>query len=87
MAKTWRCSAAHRGEIGEWGGDDLYLLLPVQQLRDWADVLLIAPLDANTLAKMANGLCDNLLVLSIADGQFNLISRLVLHDAGLPLSP
>jgi phosphopantothenoylcysteine decarboxylase len=30
-------------------------------LRDWADILLIAPLDANTLAKMAAGLCDNLL--------------------------
>jgi phosphopantothenoylcysteine decarboxylase len=30
-------------------------------LRNWADVLLIAPLDANTLAKLANGLCDNLL--------------------------
>jgi phosphopantothenoylcysteine decarboxylase len=30
-------------------------------LRDWADVLVIAPLSANTLAKMANGLCDNLL--------------------------
>ncbi|CAF1157096.1 unnamed protein product [Rotaria sordida] len=30
-------------------------------LRDWADVLLIAPLDANTLAKMTVGLCDNLL--------------------------
>ncbi|XP_012940760.1 uncharacterized protein LOC101860265 [Aplysia californica] len=31
------------------------------ELRRWADVFLIAPLDANTLAKMANGLCDNLL--------------------------
>jgi phosphopantothenoylcysteine decarboxylase len=31
------------------------------QLRQWADVFLIAPLDANTLAKLANGLCDNLL--------------------------
>ena len=30
-------------------------------LRNWADVLLIAPLSANSLAKMANGLCDNLL--------------------------
>jgi phosphopantothenoylcysteine decarboxylase len=29
--------------------------------RDWADVLLIAPLTANTLAKLANGICDNLL--------------------------
>jgi len=30
-------------------------------LRDWADILLIAPLDANTLAKMTVGICDNLL--------------------------
>ena len=32
------------------------------QLRRWADLLVIAPLDANTMAKMASGLCDNLLV-------------------------
>lgn len=31
------------------------------ELRNWADVMLIAPLDANTLGKVANGLCDNLL--------------------------
>jgi len=31
------------------------------ELRDWADVLVIAPLSANTLAKMTNGICDNLL--------------------------
>jgi phosphopantothenoylcysteine decarboxylase len=31
------------------------------ELRRWADLLLIAPLDANTLAKLANGLCDNCL--------------------------
>ncbi|KAJ0394171.1 hypothetical protein P43SY_008445 [Pythium insidiosum] len=30
-------------------------------LKDWADMLLIAPLSANTLAKLANGLSDNLL--------------------------
>jgi phosphopantothenoylcysteine decarboxylase len=30
------------------------------ELKKWADVLLLAPLDANTLAKIANGLCDNL---------------------------
>ncbi|XP_053221550.1 phosphopantothenoylcysteine decarboxylase isoform X5 [Podarcis raffonei] len=34
-------------------------------LRRWADLLLVAPLDANTLAKMANGLCDNLLTCVI----------------------
>jgi phosphopantothenoylcysteine synthetase/decarboxylase len=30
-------------------------------LAKWADWLLIAPLSANTLAKFANGLCDNLI--------------------------
>ncbi|MFT3846899.1 MAG: bifunctional phosphopantothenoylcysteine decarboxylase/phosphopantothenate--cysteine ligase CoaBC [Lacibacter sp.] len=28
----------------------------------WADLMLIAPLSCNTLAKMANGICDNLLL-------------------------
>jgi phosphopantothenoylcysteine decarboxylase len=31
------------------------------ELGKWADVMLLAPLDANTLAKIAHGLCDNLL--------------------------
>lgn len=31
------------------------------ELRKWADLCLIAPLDANTMAKLANGICDNLL--------------------------
>ncbi|CAI9734112.1 phosphopantothenoylcysteine decarboxylase isoform X2 [Octopus vulgaris] len=31
------------------------------ELRRWADIMVICPLDANTLAKIANGLCDNLL--------------------------
>jgi len=31
------------------------------ELRKWADLLLVAPLDANTLAKLAVGLCDNCL--------------------------
>lgn len=31
-------------------------------LGRWADVMLIAPLTCNSLAKMANGLCDNLLL-------------------------
>ncbi len=32
------------------------------ELGLWADVMLIAPLTANTLGKMANGICDNLLL-------------------------
>lgn len=31
------------------------------ELGLWADIMIIAPASANTLAKLANGLCDNLL--------------------------
>ncbi|SCU77705.1 LADA_0A01794g1_1 [Lachancea dasiensis] len=31
------------------------------ELRRWADILVVAPLTANTLSKIALGLCDNLL--------------------------
>ena len=42
------------GSKGEWNNHvDLGL---------WADVMLIAPASANTLAKMANGICDNLVL-------------------------
>ncbi len=30
------------------------------ELAEWADVMVIAPLTANTLSKFANGLCDNI---------------------------
>ena len=32
------------------------------ELAGWADLLVIAPLSANTLSKMVNGACDNLLL-------------------------
>jgi phosphopantothenoylcysteine decarboxylase/phosphopantothenate--cysteine ligase len=32
------------------------------ELGLWADLMIIAPATANTIAKMANGICDNLLV-------------------------
>lgn len=41
-----------------WQRDDPVLHI---ELRKWADLLVIAPLDANTLAKLANGLSDNCL--------------------------
>lgn len=31
------------------------------ELRRWADIMVIAPLSANTFGKVAGGLCDNLL--------------------------
>jgi phosphopantothenoylcysteine decarboxylase/phosphopantothenate--cysteine ligase len=42
-----------KDETGEWNNH--------VELGLWADLFLIAPVSANTLAKFANGLCDNLL--------------------------
>lgn len=47
----------------EWMGpryerNDLVLHI---EFRRWAELLIVAPLDANTLAKFAQGLCDNFL--------------------------
>lgn len=47
-----------RGEGRRWQRDEDVLHI---QLRRWADILVVAPLDANTLAKLANGLADNCL--------------------------
>lgn len=37
------------------------------ELRRWADIFLIAPLSANSLAKIANGICNNLLTSVLRD--------------------
>ena len=42
------------GDQGEWNNH--------VELGLWADVFVIAPASTNTLAKMANGICDNLLL-------------------------
>ena len=54
--------AAIYGDEDEWTtwnrkGDPVLHI----ELRKWADMFLIAPISANSLAKIANGLCDNLL--------------------------
>ena len=43
-----------KGKSGEWNNH--------VELGLWADLMIIAPASANTLAKMAHGLCDNLLL-------------------------
>ena len=57
----------------EWGswkkkGDPVLHI----ELRKWADIFLIAPLSANTLAKLANGLSDNLLTCIFRAWDFSL---------------
>ncbi|KAA3610149.1 MAG: phosphopantothenoylcysteine decarboxylase [Calditrichaeota bacterium] len=46
----------------EWSNNDDVLHI---KLAKWCDVCLIAPLTANTLAKTANGICDNLITSTI----------------------
>ena len=46
------------GAVGYSRGDPVLHI----DLRKWADLLVIAPLSANTLAEIAHGLCPNLLV-------------------------
>ncbi|GAB5527361.1 MAG: bifunctional phosphopantothenoylcysteine decarboxylase/phosphopantothenate--cysteine ligase CoaBC [Roseivirga sp.] len=54
LSKNPALSAFTKNEAGEWNNHvDLGL---------WADAMIIAPASANTLGKMANGLCDNLLL-------------------------
>lgn len=43
-----------KDKTGEWNNH--------VELGLWADIMLIAPASANTIAKMANGICDNLLL-------------------------
>ena len=45
------------------------------ELRRWADVVLVAPCSANTLAKIAGGLCDNLAVCTVADFMFPCVNE------------
>ncbi|KAH8155464.1 uncharacterized protein LAJ45_00474 [Morchella importuna] len=47
---------------GTWERGDPVLHI---ELRRWADMMVIAPLSANSMAKVVGGLCDNLL-LSVA---------------------
>jgi phosphopantothenoylcysteine decarboxylase/phosphopantothenate--cysteine ligase len=48
------CPSKFYSEEGEWNNH--------VELALWADLILIAPLTANTLAKMAHGFCDNLVL-------------------------
>ena len=41
------------------------------ELRKWADLLIIAPLSANSLAKAAQGLCDNCLTSVVRAWDFS----------------
>ena len=56
LSKNPVLSSFIKGDSGEWNNH--------VELGLWADVMIIAPASANTLAKCANGICDNLLIAS-----------------------
>lgn len=47
----------HEWQLWKTRGDPVLHI----ELAKWADIFIIAPLDANTLGKMSSGICDNLL--------------------------
>jgi phosphopantothenoylcysteine decarboxylase/phosphopantothenate--cysteine ligase len=49
-------------------------------LGRWADVMVIAPLSCNTLAKMANGQCDNLLLATYLSATCPVVTALAMDE-------
>ncbi|MFY0685548.1 MAG: bifunctional phosphopantothenoylcysteine decarboxylase/phosphopantothenate--cysteine ligase CoaBC [Cyclobacteriaceae bacterium] len=54
LSKNPVYSTFEKGNNGEWTNH--------VELGLWADLMIVAPATANTIAKMANGICDNLLI-------------------------
>jgi phosphopantothenoylcysteine decarboxylase/phosphopantothenate--cysteine ligase len=54
LSKEPVISDFYKNESGEWHNH--------VELGLWADVFVVAPASANTIAKMANGICDNILL-------------------------
>jgi phosphopantothenoylcysteine synthetase/decarboxylase len=50
-------------------------------LRNWADICVVAPLSAHTLSKIANGLCDDLLTCILRAWDFGKSKPVVLAPA------
>lgn len=55
-------------EADEWPEESYHKHQPIPHidLGNWADILLIAPITKNTLAKIANGISDNLLTCVVS---------------------
>src|SRR5688500_17213659 len=54
LSKNPVLTSFEKDNTGEWNNH--------VELGLWADAMIIAPATANTVAKIANGLCDNLLL-------------------------
>nr|XP_017533183.2 phosphopantothenoylcysteine decarboxylase isoform X4 [Manis javanica] len=61
LQEEWHWSRAGVAQMWKHRSDPVLHI----DLRRWADLMLVAPLDANTLGKVASGICDNLLTCVI----------------------
>lgn len=73
-AKVW-CDDDEWKMWGERGDPVLHI-----ELRKWADIFLIAPLDANTLAKMAQVISTSLYLIKVY-GFINILCILSYRDS------
>jgi len=65
LSKKTVLSEFTKGNQGEWNNH--------VELGLWADLILIAPASANTLAKCAHGICDNLLIATYLSAKCRVI--------------
>ena len=75
---SMRCwCAGNEEEWREWSavGDPIMHI----ELRRWADCLVVAPLSANTLAKLAQGMSDNLLTCVVRLNIFGLLGVIIMY--------
>jgi len=63
LSKNSVISEFTNGSAGQWNNH--------VELALWADTMIIAPASANTIAKMANGLCDNILMATYLSARCN----------------
>jgi len=70
-SQDFKCEINILSDTDEWQwskrGDPVLHI----RLRDWADLCLVAPLSANSLAKAANGICDNLVLCVLRAWDFS----------------
>lgn len=70
-------------EWGIWASSNATEVLHIE-LRRWADLCVVAPLSAHSLAKLAAGLCDTVLLELLRAWEYAPLPDAIAHTAGTP---